>query len=234
MGLFGDVAIYVAPGSADHRAHPELFQDGLRGRRAARRLRDAPASCGATRSMTGPRCSAAHYRWWVQRLQRTLELFDLVRIDHFRGLVAYWAVPETDRDRGGRALAPRPRGGAVPGPGARARASAARRRGPRRHHAGGRAPARRSRPARDDRRSSSASIPTTATAPTGSPTTHENRIVYTGTHDNDTARGWYESLDASVRAAVDAALERGGGGRGPASRGGAWSATRSPPRRAWP
>ncbi len=34
------------------------------------------------------------YRWWVQRVRRTLELFDLARIDHFRGFVAYWGVPE--------------------------------------------------------------------------------------------------------------------------------------------
>ena len=34
----------------------------------------------------------------------------------------------------------------------------------------------------------------------------ENRVVYTGTHDHDTARGWYESLDPGVRAAVDAEL----------------------------
>jgi 4-alpha-glucanotransferase len=38
----------------------------------------------------------------------------------------------------------------------------------------------------------------------------ENRIVYTGTHDNDTARGWYESLPAAQRAEVDAALSRAG------------------------
>jgi 4-alpha-glucanotransferase len=34
----------------------------------------------------------------------------------------------------------------------------------------------------------------------------ENRIAYTGTHDNDTLRGWYESIDADTRAEVDAAL----------------------------
>ena len=48
-----------------------------------------------------PALQRRRYRWWVQRLRRTLELFDLVRIDHFRGLVAYWAVPETDRTAAG-------------------------------------------------------------------------------------------------------------------------------------
>ena len=37
------------------------------------------------------------YRWWVERLRRTFELFDLARIDHFRGFVAYWAVPASAR-----------------------------------------------------------------------------------------------------------------------------------------
>jgi 4-alpha-glucanotransferase len=33
------------------------------------------------------------YRWWIERFRRTLELFDVGRVDHFRGFVAYWAVP---------------------------------------------------------------------------------------------------------------------------------------------
>jgi 4-alpha-glucanotransferase len=38
----------------------------------------------------------------------------------------------------------------------------------------------------------------------------ENRIAYTGTHDHDTVRGWYESIDGEVRAMVDAAIEQAG------------------------
>jgi 4-alpha-glucanotransferase len=37
---------------------------------------------------------ATGYRWWIERFDRSLELFDLVRVDHFRGFVSYWAVPE--------------------------------------------------------------------------------------------------------------------------------------------
>ena len=33
------------------------------------------------------------FRWWVERFRRTLELVDVARVDHFRGFVAYWAVP---------------------------------------------------------------------------------------------------------------------------------------------
>ena len=43
------------------------------------------------------------YRWWVERLARTFALFDLARIDHFRGFVCYWAVPKGARHAlGGR------------------------------------------------------------------------------------------------------------------------------------
>ena len=40
---------------------------------------------------------AQGYRWWVERLRRTFELYDLARIDHFRGFVSYWSVPEGNR-----------------------------------------------------------------------------------------------------------------------------------------
>ena len=37
------------------------------------------------------------YRWWIERFRRTFELVDLTRIDHFRGFVAYWAVPAANK-----------------------------------------------------------------------------------------------------------------------------------------
>ena len=40
-----------------------------------------------------PAMRADGFRWWTERVRRTLELVDAVRIDHFRGLVAYWAIP---------------------------------------------------------------------------------------------------------------------------------------------
>ncbi len=94
--LVGDIAIYVAPGSADQRAHPELFQDGL----AAGAPPDAFSASGqlwGNPLYDWPAMQRRRYRWWVQRLRRTLELFDLARMDHFRGFVAYWAVPANSR-----------------------------------------------------------------------------------------------------------------------------------------
>ena len=99
--LFGDVAIYVAPDSADHRAHPELFRPGF----VAGAPPDAFSDDGqlwGNPVYDWPALRRRRYRWWVERLRRTLSLFDLARIDHFRGFVAYWAVPAGARTaRGG-------------------------------------------------------------------------------------------------------------------------------------
>jgi 4-alpha-glucanotransferase len=90
--LFGDVAIYVAPDSVDHRAHPELFVSGA----VAGAPPDAFSDDGqlwGNPLYDWPALQRRGYRWWVERMRRTLSLFDAARIDHFRGFVAYWAVP---------------------------------------------------------------------------------------------------------------------------------------------
>jgi 4-alpha-glucanotransferase len=90
--LIGDLPIYVAPASADHVAHPELFQDG-----AVAGV--PPDAFSANGQLWGnplydwPTLRATGFRWWIERFRRTFELVDLVRLDHFRGLVAYWSVP---------------------------------------------------------------------------------------------------------------------------------------------
>ena len=96
--IIGDVPIYVAPGSADHRAHPELFQGGA----VAGTPPDAYTDKGqlwGNPLYDWPAMQRRGYRWWTARLARTFELFDLARIDHFRGFVAYWAVPKGARTR---------------------------------------------------------------------------------------------------------------------------------------
>jgi 4-alpha-glucanotransferase len=95
--LIGDVPIYVAWGSVDHLAHPELFLEG--------------AVAGAPPDVLNPRgqhwgnplfdwdaVARDGYRWWIERLRRTFELFDLTRIDHFRGFAGFWAIPEDAAD----------------------------------------------------------------------------------------------------------------------------------------
>jgi 4-alpha-glucanotransferase len=95
--LIGDVPIYVAPGSADHRLHPELFLQGL----VAGAPPDAYSAVGqlwGNPLYDWPAHRRRRYAWWVQRLRRTFELFDVARLDHFRGFLACWAVPEDARD----------------------------------------------------------------------------------------------------------------------------------------
>ncbi|MEA2197532.1 MAG: 4-alpha-glucanotransferase [Solirubrobacteraceae bacterium] len=208
--ILGDVAIYVAADSADHRAHPELFQHG--------HVAGAPPdSFSKTGQLWGnplydwPALQRRRYRWWVERLRRTLELFDLARIDHFRGFVAYWAVPagaptaeSGSWHRGpGRALFDAVEGALGPfelGPPFVA------------EDLGVITPA-------VERLRDSLGLPGMLVLQFGfdpgdpgnphDPGNHvANRLVYTGTHDTDTARGWYESLAPERRALVDQTLAR--------------------------
>ncbi len=100
VGLIGDVPIYVAPGSADHVAWPELFRGG--------EVAGAPPDVYSDKGQLWgnplydwPALQRRRYRWWTERLRRTFALFDVTRIDHFRGFVAYWAVPEGAPDASG-------------------------------------------------------------------------------------------------------------------------------------
>ncbi len=90
--LIGDLPIYVAEESADVRAHPELFAEGL----VAGAAPDVSHPDGQLWGQPVYDWRAMRrqgYRWWIERFRRTLELVDGARIDHFRGFVAYWAVP---------------------------------------------------------------------------------------------------------------------------------------------
>lgn len=99
--LIGDVPIYVAPGGHDQKAWPELFVDGV----VAGVPPDAFTAAGqrwGNPIYDWPAMQRRGYQWWVARFERVFELYDMARIDHFRGFVAYWAVPREDRDaRGG-------------------------------------------------------------------------------------------------------------------------------------
>jgi 4-alpha-glucanotransferase len=204
--LFGDIAIYVAPGSADHRAHPELFQEGM----VAGAPPDAYSSSGqlwGNPLYDWPAMQRRRYRWWASRLRRTLELFDLARIDHFRGFVAYWAVPAGARTaRAGRWKR---------GPGRALFDSLARQLRIRAtlplvaEDLGVITPAVAQ--LRDELRLPGMLVLQFGFDPEDRHSPHRlenhvsNRVVYTGTHDHDTLRGWYESLGLERRRAVDAA-----------------------------
>jgi len=94
--LIGDVPIYVADVGADVQTWPELFAHG----EVAGAPPDALSASGqlwGNPLYDWPAHRASGYRWWVERFRRVFELVDLARIDHFRGFVSYWAVPERHR-----------------------------------------------------------------------------------------------------------------------------------------
>ena len=89
--LIGDLPIYVAEDAADHRTWPELFQEGVVAGvppdyySRAGQLWGNPLYDWAALRATG-------FGWWIERFRRTFELVDLTRVDHFRAFVAYWSV----------------------------------------------------------------------------------------------------------------------------------------------
>jgi 4-alpha-glucanotransferase len=91
--LIGDVPIYVSDEGADVEAWPELFEHG----EVAGAPPDALTANGqhwGNPLYDWPAHRATGYRWWVERFRRAFELVDVARIDHFRGFVSYWAIPE--------------------------------------------------------------------------------------------------------------------------------------------
>ncbi|MGD8616121.1 MAG: 4-alpha-glucanotransferase [Gammaproteobacteria bacterium] len=95
--LFGDIPIFVAHDSADVWAHREWFSVDEHGNSQV--VAGVPPDYF---SSTGQRWGNPHYRWdaleqdgyrwWLDRIRSQMEMFDLVRIDHFRGFEAYWEI----------------------------------------------------------------------------------------------------------------------------------------------
>jgi 4-alpha-glucanotransferase len=195
--VFGDMPIYVADGGADHRAHPELFQEGV--------VAGVPPDLFAeTGQLWGnplydwTAMRAAGYRWWIERFRRAFDLVDLTRVDHFRGFVSYWAVPA------GNTTAVE--GKWRRGPGADLFRAVERELGPLPVVAEDLGvitePVVRLRrelgfPGMVVLQFAVGRDPTNPHLPRNH---EEQSVVYTGTHDNDTTRGWWESLSDEDRA----------------------------------
>jgi 4-alpha-glucanotransferase len=98
LTMMGDVPIYVAHDSADVWAHRDLFQLDETGHPIVQ-SGVPPDYFSATGQLWGnpiydwPALRARGYDWWIRRMRDALEHFDLVRVDHFRGFEAYWEVP---------------------------------------------------------------------------------------------------------------------------------------------
>lgn len=96
--LFGDIPIFVAYDSADVWAQPHLFK--LDNQKEMSVVAGVPPDYF---SETGQRWGNPHYnwpameenhfQWWLNRIKTQTELFDMIRIDHFRGLESAWEIP---------------------------------------------------------------------------------------------------------------------------------------------
>jgi 4-alpha-glucanotransferase len=100
--IIGDIPIYVHYDSVDVWCHPELFKldENLKPYVVSGVPPDYFSRTGQLWGHPLYRWDALQdsgYHWWTIRLQHNLQLCDIVRIDHFRGLVAYWEVPAEDK-----------------------------------------------------------------------------------------------------------------------------------------
>ena len=203
--IVGDAPIFIAYHSAEVWARQDLFELDATGRPTvvAGVPPDAFSATGQHWGNPLYRWSAHAadgYAWWVQRIRHTFELVDLVRIDHFRGFAAFWEIPAHERT----AI----NGRWVTGPGAELFNAIAHALGPlpiiaedlgvitpdvvalRRHFA---FPGMRILQFAFDSDSANLYLPHN----------HESdSVVYPGTHDNNTSRGWWEALNDAQRARV--------------------------------
>ncbi len=211
--LVGDVPFYVEHDSADVWAHREVFDLTSSGR--PRRVAGvAPDYFARNGQLWGnplydwEALERTGYRWWFERLERSLGLFDLVRLDHFIAFHRYWTVPV--RARTAR------HGSYRPGPGAKFFTRLRIRLGrlpfiaedlgimvPEVH-------ALRDQfklPGMRVLQFSFGGDPRDESRPFACP---RRAVVYTGTHDNDTATGWFRDrgTGASSRTPEEAGAER--------------------------
>jgi 4-alpha-glucanotransferase len=201
VSLIGDLPLYVAPQGVDHRTHPNLFAAGFVAGVPPDRF-NAAGQLWGNPVYDWPALQRTGYRWWCERLRRAGALFDLTRLDHFRGFVAYWAVPAGARTaRAGRWRR---------GPGAAPLLAAQRRLGS------------LSLIAEDlgvitpavERLRQQLDVPGMAVLQFLC--NHEldldratrGRVLYTGTHDQTTLLGWWGDLAEGPRARVRQALKR--------------------------
>ncbi len=209
--VLGDIPIYVSPDSVDVWADQALFQLDDDGRQLTQAGVPPDYFSETGQLWKNPLyrwhvMEANGFAWWISRLRRTLEQVDVVRIDHFRALSAYWSVPaDAETAIGGQW---------VPGPG-QAFLDAL-------------ADAFPDLPIvaedlgdldadvvglRDDNDLIGMRVIQFGFDPVKTddePSVHhpsqvtERTIVYTGTHDNDTLAGWWRSLPRRQRARVRA------------------------------
>ena len=200
--VMGDLAIFVAHDSSDVWAHRELFALDERGRPSV--VAGVPPDYfSATGQLWGnpiyrwDALAAEGYGWWIARVRQALQLVDMLRLDHFRGFQGYWEIPgdaETAES-----------GHWEPGPGEALFTAI--------HQALGAVPfiaedlgditpdvvALRKRLGLPGMRVLQFGFGGAADNEFLPHNYTRNTVVYTGTHDNDTTRGWFTSLPEEQR-----------------------------------
>lgn len=196
--IMGDAPIFVALDSADVWANPELFQLKKNGQPKA--VAGVPPDYfSADGQLWGnplydwERHVETDFDWWIQRIQSNLEFYDIVRLDHFRGFDSYWSVPAGQKNA--------VKGKWVPCPGLEL------------FKAIQKACPEAKLVAEDlgvitekvDALRAATGLPGMAVLQfafggeaDNAYLPHNyarNTVVYSGTHDNDTTRGWYAGLD---------------------------------------
>lgn len=205
ISIFGDMPIFVAHDSADVWAQRDCFDLDESGHPLM--VAGVPPDYF---SATGQRWGNPHYdwewmeadgfRWWLQRIEGQLRMFDLVRIDHFRGFDAYWEIPahEETAINGRWVKAPgdalfavlRQRFDPLPVVAEDLGIITAEVEELRRKYA---LPGMKILQFAFDGGAANPYLPHNH---------RRNSVVYTGTHDNDTTVGWYQSLNDNVRRSV--------------------------------
>ena len=111
--IIGDVPIYVPLDSADVWADPQLFQ--LDGNCRPKMVAGCPPdSFSADGQLWGnplydwEKMRSTGYGWWIRRLKAAANMYDVVRLDHFRGFESYWAIPAGDTTAAGGSWQPGP------------------------------------------------------------------------------------------------------------------------------
>jgi 4-alpha-glucanotransferase len=101
--IIGDIPIYVAHDSADVWANPDIFQLDPETGLVQQMAGVPPDYFSETGQLWGnpvynwERLQETNFAWWIGRFRALLTLVDIIRIDHFRGFEAYWAVPQGEK-----------------------------------------------------------------------------------------------------------------------------------------
>jgi 4-alpha-glucanotransferase len=207
--IVGDIPIFVAYDSADVWAHPELFYLDENNRTTV--VAGVPPDYFSAKGQYWGNplyrwdvLAATGYGWWIERFRSVFRMYDFVRLDHFRGFAAYWEVPVNEEETAAN-------GHWVTGPGVPFFQAI--------RDALGDQPIiaedlgvitpdvveiRQAMgfPGMRVLQFAFGAFETDATDPYLPHNFEHNTVVYTGTHDNDTTAGWYDTASEQERVNV--------------------------------